>query len=139
MAWSWLKQVGKVGLAVGEVLPVAGQILAIAKPIVAVVKPAASPALATVSVDLDTLAGIIFTVEGVSHAIASPLPGADKAKAAGPLIAQVIAGSALVAGRKIENPAEWQAGAIDLAGGLARMLNAVAADVPEPPATPPTP
>ena len=57
------------------------------------------------------------------------LIGADKLKAAGPAVAQVILGSALMADRKISRPELFSSGASKIADGMADVLNSLKDDI----------
>ena len=75
---------------------------------------------------VDTLAklrGIVEAVEvfGQSAGVAGP----DKAKAAGPLVAQVFLSSSAFAGHTVANEAEFKAACVDIAAGVARAMNAL--------------
>lgn len=84
-------------------------------------------ALPTVIDSLQHLTGIVLTVESIGATLS--LPGPDKLKAAIPLAAQLIVGCDALAGHKIENPAEFQAGIGDLISAWVRIQNATKADI----------
>lgn len=86
--------------------------------------PAAQAGIAVkVKSDLEILADIIAQVEAVGAVLGTP--GADKLRAAGPLVTQAVLQSALLAGRKIADPALVLRGSTKIADGMVDILNGV--------------
>lgn len=75
---------------------------------------------------LAKIAEVVMTVEALGQL--KSLPGAEKAKAAGPLVAQIILRSTLVAGQKISDPVLFNQGCTNIAGGVADVLNSLSSD-----------
>lgn len=92
-------------------------------PAVQQVAPGAGPVVQTIVGDISKLLNIITTTEAVGQALS--LPGADKAKAAGPLIMQEFLQVMAATGHTIANGAAAQAASVTIAGGIADFLNAV--------------
>lgn len=103
------------------------------QPAVQAMVPNSTGVIQTVSKDLSEAFQVIVNVEAMGQL--SGLSGADKAKAAGPLLAQIVLGSAAMAGKTIADPAAFQAAAVVTAGGFADMLNAVHGQVVSVPMT----
>jgi hypothetical protein len=103
-----------IGLATGFLPLISSQI------------PQASGAVQVISKDLAELSQVVISVEAIGQL--KGLPGADKAKAAGPLVAQVILRSTLLTGQKIQNPDLFNQGCVNIAGGLADVLNSLHPD-----------
>lgn len=81
---------------------------------------------ATVQNDLSVFAGIIADVDAIGAF--SNLKGAEKLKAATPLVARAILSTALLANHKVENEALFAAGAQKIADGTADVLNSLHSD-----------
>jgi hypothetical protein len=79
-----------------------------------------------ISKDLAEIAQIIVTIEAVGQL--KGLPGAEKAKAAGPLIAQIILQSTIMTGQKINDATLFNQGCVNIAGGMADVLNSLHPD-----------
>lgn len=79
-----------------------------------------------VSKDLAEIAQIVVDMEALGQT--SGMPGPDRAKAAGPLVAQIILNSTLLTGGKIEKPDLFASGCVTIAGGVADVLNSLHAD-----------
>jgi len=84
-------------------------------------------ALPAVIDSLQHLTGILAAIESIGLSL--NLGGPDKLKAAIPLVAQLILQSDALAGSKIDNPAEFQAGVGDLISAWVRVVNSTKADV----------
>lgn len=80
-----------------------------------------------ISRDLAEAANVIVNAEAVGQALG--LAGPQKLIAAAPGVAQVILGSALLAGRKVANPDLFKAGSTKVADGLADILNSLKDDI----------
>ena len=120
MTLSFLKKLGQILLKVTEVITGAG-------PLIQALVPNAAPTVRAISSDLAAIAGIIVQVEAVGQILGTP--GADKLRAATPLVAQAILQSSILVDRKIENPALFEQGARKIADGMADLLNSLKADV----------
>jgi len=57
------------------------------------------------------------------------LPGVDKLKAAGPMVANLILQSSILVDRKIDNPELFQKGSTQVAAGMADILNSLKDDI----------
>lgn len=113
----FLKKLGTVLLKVTEIATGFG----------ALVPPQYQNVEKAVISDLKAIESVIVNVEAFGQVLGTP--GADKLKAATPLVAQMILQSSLVAGRKIENAALFQQGATKIADGMADILNSLKDDV----------
>lgn len=120
---SFLKKFGAVIL---KGVQIATGLAPVFGPMVSTIAPSASGVVSTATNDLTAIAGIIAQVEAMGAALA--LKGPDKLKAAGPLVAQIIVSSSLLANKKIEHPDLFNAGATKVADGFADILNAIHAD-----------
>lgn len=118
---TWLKKIGgivkQIGVYAGLIAPTASLIF-----------PGSKEKIDVVSHDLAELANIVVTVEAIGQT--AGLPGPEKLKMAAPLVANAIVQSALLAGKKIENPELFAAGSQKIADGMADVLNSLKADVP---------
>lgn len=88
--------------------------------------PGTTGEVTTISKDLTDIGNVVVEVEAFGQL--QGLSGADKAKAAGPLVAQIILNSSLVAGKKIANPVLFQQANVEIAGGVADLLNSLHED-----------
>lgn len=79
-----------------------------------------------VSRDLAEIARIVVDMEALGQQ--SGMPGTERAKAAGPLVAQIILDSTLLSGGKIAQPDLFAAACVTIAGGVADVLNSLHAD-----------
>jgi hypothetical protein len=95
-------------------------------PLVTTQFPGSNSAVQVISADLAQIADIIAQVEAIGQALGQK--GPDKLKAAGPLVAQVVLKSALLANHKIAQPDLFAAGSTKIADGMADILNSLAAD-----------
>jgi hypothetical protein len=111
----------------GEYILKGLQIVTGVAPVIATVVTAQSPENAgkvqTGLTDLSAIASIIQNVEAFGQALS--LAGADKLKAAQPLVAQMILQSALLANHKIANAALFTQGTTKVADGMADILNSL--------------
>ena len=87
----------------------------------------------TIINDLTQIAGIVVQVEAI---IQTPGSGADKLKAATPLVANVVRTSELISGKKIANDTLFIQGCGKLTDGMADILNSLHPDAAQ---TAPTP
>lgn len=102
------------------------KIVGLIQPTVATMFPGAADKIDVVSRDLAQIGDIIVTVEAIGQT--AGMPGPDKLKAAGPLVAQVILKSAVVGNKKVANSALFQQGAAKVADGMADVLNSLHED-----------
>ncbi len=72
---------------------------------------------------LNGIAAVIMNVEVFGTVLKTP--GADKLKAATPLVAQIILQSDMMAGKKINDTALFAAGTEKVASGMADILNSI--------------
>ena len=77
--------------------------------------------------DLKAIQQVVVNVEAFGQVLG--IPGPDKLRAAGPLVAQMILQSSIIAGHKIENAALFQQGSTKVADGMADILNALKDDI----------
>jgi hypothetical protein len=89
--------------------------------------PQHAGAIARINEDLQDIAGVVISVEALGQL--QGIPGAHKARLAGPLVAQVILRSSVVANRKIEDPALFAKGCQQIGTGMADILNSLKGDV----------
>ena len=89
--------------------------------------PTQAGALQVVSKDLASIAEIITQVEVMGQVLGSP--GADKLRAATPLVAQIVLQSSILARHEIANPELFRAGCQQIAAGMADVLNSLKDDV----------
>lgn len=92
-------------------------------PLVSQLMPASATAIATVGSDLSQIGQIIMSVEAVG--VSLQLSGPQKLTAAGPLVAQVIMQSALLANHKIADEAAFKAACAGIASNMADLLNSL--------------
>lgn len=79
-----------------------------------------------VSKDLAAIADAVTNAEAIGQL--QGLSGADKAKALGPIVAQIIMSGTLVANKKIGDQAGFLAACTTIGGGVADLLNAIHQD-----------
>lgn len=112
----------KLGQVIANIAGIASGI----GPIFAAAIPKAAGAIATGISDLQAIASEIATVETIGNTVTNPaITGPTKLQMATPLVAQVIMQSALLAGKKIANPALYQVGSQKVADGMADILNSL--------------
>ena len=80
-----------------------------------------------ISHDLEQIAGIVVQAEVMGQVLGQP--GVQKLMAAAPVVAQVILRSSLLAGRQIADPALFQRGCSEIAGGMADILSSLKGDI----------
>lgn len=119
MAFGWLKKAGSIALKGIELA--AGN-----APTVKVLVPKAAGAIDAVVGDLAQIKDIIVTVEAIGQAWGQP--GAEKLRVAGPLVAQAIAQSSMMAGHQIADKAAYDKACATIAGGMADLLNSLKAE-----------
>ena len=110
---TFLKKIGGILLKVGQIATGLGPLI-----------PGQYQQVSGKVIDyLEQVANIVITVEGVGQAL--QLPGADKLKAAAPLVAQVIQQSDFMVGKKINDPILFAKGAQKIADGMVDILNSL--------------
>lgn len=72
---------------------------------------------------LNGIAAIVMNAEVFGQVLGTP--GADKLRAATPLVAQILLQSDMLAKKKINDPALFEQGAAKIASGIADVLNSV--------------
>ena len=95
-------------------------------PLVAQSFPGAGGVVTVVENNLARIVQIVVEIEMIGQL--KGLPGAEKAKAAGPLVAQIILQSSLMSGKKIANAELFNQGCVNIAGGMADVLNSLHPD-----------
>lgn len=92
-------------------------------PVVGQQLPGGAGIVQRITKDLAEIANVIIAVEAVGQL--KGMPGPEKAKAAGPLVAQIVLQSTILAGKKIAKPDLFNAGCVNIAGGVADVLNSL--------------
>lgn len=89
--------------------------------------PGTSGTVQVVSKDITDIANIIIQIEAFGQTLATP--GADKLRAAAPLVAQIILQSSMMAGHTIADQTLYMGGATKIADGFADVLNSLHGNV----------
>jgi hypothetical protein len=110
----------------GGVLSKGLQLVGLFGPVVKLTVPGSDQVVDVVSKDLAQVAEVIANTEAFGQALG--MAGSDKLKAAVGPVAQIILGSSLLAGRKIENEDLFKQGAKKIADGMADVLNSLHED-----------
>ena len=113
---NFLKKFGSIVLKLTEI--VAGVAPTVVKDF-----PGASGVVQIISKDLAEIGNVIGQVEVIGQVLGTV--GADKLKAAVPLVTQVILSSSLMAGKKIADPAKFQAAVSEITSAVADLLNSL--------------
>lgn len=113
---------------VGQDVVAASGIVSTFAPVVEAAVPSQAAKIETVSTDFAQVAAIIQQVEVMGQVLNQP--GADKLRAAAPMVAQAILQSSIMVNHEIANPALFQQAATKIADGMADLLNSLKADVP---------
>lgn len=116
---TFLSRLGKIIATVSEVF------LGFA-PFLTKAVPQSGGVVSTVSKDLADVGNIVAQVEAIGQL--KGLAGPDRAKLAGPLVAQIIMSSTLLANKKIANPDLFNQGCVNISGGVADVLNSLHED-----------
>lgn len=103
----------------GQILLTATKIITGLGPILPQFQPQVNKATDT----LEKVSGIITSVEIFGQVLGTP--GADKLKAAAPLVAQVLLQSDMLVDKKIKDHALFVQGATKIADGMADVLNSL--------------
>lgn len=124
---SFLKKAGQV-IAAG--VGIAADVLPILSPLANALLPSkyqsTAAAVETAAVnDISMISGVVGSVEAVSATLTSPLTGPQKAAAVGAQLGPIFLASEAFAGKKIANPAAFNAAMVTIAGGFADAWNAV--------------
>lgn len=85
--------------------------------------PGSSTVVQVISKDLTDIATVVVEVETIGQTLGQP--GTAKLAAAGPLVAQVILQSSLMANHKIADEVGFQKACQEIAGGMADLLNSL--------------
>jgi len=94
-------------------------------PVVQGVAAAVSAGNQTVQDTFTKIGAVVMTAEAMGQAVTTPLSGADKLKAAAPLVAQVVQTSELLVGKKVKNEAAFAQAIETITGGVADLLNSL--------------
>lgn len=114
----WFKKITEVAL---KGLALATGVM----PLIQGFAPSKASEMAHLSDDLTKIAGMVTTVELIGASITSPLPGAEKLKAASPLVAQVILQAEFMVGKHIKDEARFKQGVASLSSGMADVLSSI--------------
>ena len=117
---SFLKKLGQIAQVAAKVVPVYGPVIGAFIP----EKPQSS--VARVSDTIGTVAGIVMQVEAMGASAGAT--GEQKLKMAAVAVAQIYLQSSALAGKKIANPALFQAGVEKSVAGAVDILNSVHED-----------
>ena len=118
----WLKKVGSI--IVKSAASAAG-----VGPLLGTSAPHAAGAIQKVTDTLQQLVGIVTNIEAFGQVLGTP--GADKLKAATPLVAQIVLQSDFMVKKKIKDPVLFQKAMAGMAGSIADFLNSVDDDAVE--------
>ena len=99
-------------------------------PMVSTFYPQTGGTVQVISKDLAEIMQIILNVEAMGQALG--LAGADKLRAAAPLIADIFKRSSVLAGKPIADEVAYFKACTVIAGGCADLLNAVSPDAAKP-------
>lgn len=115
---NWLKKLGSIAKMSSQLIPVFG-------PLVASIIPGEKDdrIVTRVTDTLGQVGNVIAQAEIFSAALS--LPGAQKLEAAAPSVAQLILQSSLLAGKKVKDPARFEAAVKGLASNVAEILSSV--------------
>lgn len=123
---NWLKTVGKAVLKYGKLVPGFQQYFQFLPALAALTPNKMDDALAPVIVsELNQLVGVIVATEAAGQAISAS--GDQKLQMAAPQVAQVILGSAAMAGHEIADDVLFQKACTEIAGGVADLMNSLKA------------
>lgn len=117
---SWLKKVGTILLRGIEIVN------GIA-PVAEYARPNQTDVIERVLGELAQLKQIIVATEAMGQALG--LPGADKLRAAAPMVAQIMLTSSAMVGHSVGDEPKFYGGCTKIADGMADCLNALKADV----------
>ena len=98
-------------------------------PILTKVIPQTGQEVQVISKDFSAVADVVANVEAIGNL--SGLTGAQKAAAAGPLVAQIVLSSSVFTNLKIKDTAAFNKACVTIAGGVADLLNSVDGDSTE--------
>jgi hypothetical protein len=108
---------------IGQIVLKTTQLLLGFGPLINSTFPDASGKVVAVVDKLTEISDVIIKVEVFGQAL--NLQGSDKLKAAGPMVAQIILSSAILADKKIADPVLFARGCTNIAGGMADVLNSL--------------
>lgn len=115
---SFLKDFGKIA---SKALGIAGQLTPVAGTIITAVAPGSKAA--TVTNEIGAITSLILQAEVMGQAL--NLKGPDKLKAVTPMVSATIRSLPPFAGKKISDPAKFDAAVAQIASSVADLLNAV--------------
>ncbi len=104
----------------GQILLKGTQLIIGLEPLIA---PQLQPAVVKTVDTLEQIAQIVVTVEAFGQVLNTP--GPDKLRAATPSAVQAVLQSALLAGKKINDPVLFSKGCGEVTGGIADILNSL--------------
>lgn len=106
--------------SLGQALNVASAFVPATAPLINLAIPKAAPVVG----DVQSITGMLTTIINIEQMGQQlSLTGDQKVKLAAPQIAQLLASSPLLMGRKVKDAAKYQQDVTDLAGKLADILN----------------
>ncbi len=117
MSMSLLKRIGSI---VAKGLTIATGV----SPVIIREIPGAAGVVSALNDGLGEISKVVTDVEAVAQALGT-LNGADKLKAAMPLVLQVVMNSGLLEGKVIIDPALFNDGIKDLTNGVVKILNSI--------------
>lgn len=88
--------------------------------------PGTANTVQVISKDFAAVGDAVTSIEAIGQL--QGLSGPDKAKAVGPLVAQIILNGSLVAGRPIQDQAKFQAACVTIGGAVADVLDSLHPD-----------
>jgi hypothetical protein len=88
--------------------------------------PQTGQVIQIISKDLSAIMDQVANIEAIGQL--KGLPGPEKAKLLGPIVANIILGSASMAGKKIANQPLFLQGCQEIGGGVADLLNSLDED-----------
>lgn len=95
-------------------------------PLISQAFPSTTGSIATISKDIAEISVVVAQIEAIGQL--RGLPGPEKAKAAGPLVAQILLRSSILSGQKVAQPELFNQGCVTIAGGVADVLNSLHPD-----------
>ncbi len=87
--------------------------------------PGSDGVLTKVESELTQLGAIVVTAE--SFGALTGLPGSEKVRVAGPLVAQLVQHSSIMVGKEVQDPVKFALACQTIAGGMADLLNSLKA------------
>lgn len=106
----------------GQIIVAGANVFGVFSPMIQQVVPG-SGVVNTVSKDIAEIGNVVVSVEAFGQM--AGLPGAQKAKLAGPQIAQILMNSTLLVGKKIHDPVLFAKACASMGGDMADILNSL--------------